>query len=103
MATARHNPVNNHVCTSRNGTRHAGHKVFMKECAEGNDQGVGINGILRRAADSWQLLTPEEKAEYTGMAGKLSIEAFQMFLRDYLRMSGLDITDEIRNKEKVLQ
>ena len=61
------------------------------------------NSILRRAADSWELLTNEEKDEYKLKAGAVKIEGIHLFMFEYLSMSGLDIPEHIITRMKNIQ
>lgn len=63
----------------------------------------GNNSILRRAADSWELLTNDEKEEYRLKAGIVRIEGIHLFMFEYLRMSGLDIPEHIINRIMSIQ
>ena len=78
-------------------------KTLIPQVATGIKPLRNNNSILRRAADSWELLTNEEKEEYRLKAGAVRIEGIHLFMFEYLRMSGLDIPEHIINRIKNIQ
>lgn len=56
----------------------------------------GNKHILTRAELSWTMLTYEEKHEYSRRTYSLPINGFDLFLYDYVRLSGSELAGSMK-------
>ncbi|HPS59239.1 MAG TPA: hypothetical protein PK514_14125 [Spirochaetota bacterium] len=56
----------------------------------------GKPGIIMRAEQSWMMLTAEEQNEYSLRAYALPVSAFDLFIYDYLCLSGSEPEESMK-------
>ncbi len=59
------------------------------------------DGIVNRARQSWVLLTHDEKDEYFRETESIQDTGFELFIREYLMLSGVKINSIIKPAERL--